>query len=953
MAMRLETFYNIAEKHKELSQIYQKYGEKAAFIVPGGLDKDLLVSMMSDGGSFLGRRPVVWTWSDLYKEAARGGSAVSRRVIDPPDHNLIISYILREYLRRIGEGVGDLPPGVTRRGFASVLGNDLRELLLEEIGPERIRELIKIDEAAAATPEAILCELYSDYLEYLEYNELADSAQVAELTRQKLGADPKLASERIFVFVGFLSFTGGQIKLIKMMADMAECVFFLPETGLDGLYDGIRQVGVEYPERPRWSVNIYRLLANNETLQYEALARELALWRRGASDFGAIGELADYGEVGIQVAPQYLRILENSLARYKIPSNAQVRENAGETLAGELLYEIWEVWLSDWETKKTVSLLTNPLLGISETMLRESFDTFPVGRSAWLSLLKDGAARLFKRVEKLCLALSKGGTPLEVMTLWRDFLDELKPADTLAAIVGGEISLDGVIRDTNAVINELGKKIEVLKDLKRSIGPAADIQLAGNDAVSYIRDWGRTAKLPIPLPQSRSVTLYAGNPPVLSRHKYWVLTGVDYNSWPGTLRESPLLGDDDKSVLNADKDGESASHIPELHDRREQQEGIFRRLLATAGRGVILTRSMTDSSGRPVGDSQFTDSLFEGNKSGAERKYNDLGKIEYPLSRMLPRHEDPWFPDAEAHSCAVKSDRGEFPRKLQRDAAEKIYISLSSLDDWNRCPYFYWCRHTAKFESSRREIYDYRRAGILVHKLWEVCWKNYLEKGISLTQSVITQWRVVTAQEYSALLTDPRLSRQARQLYNRAYTLAEAQQRIEERMRGRVRVEREYKLPEYEVDGVVFLGRADRVDFFAGGAVVLDYKSGKAADYSKNLQLAAYAVVLRERAGIDSYGYGWFGLKDSKISGMFEDDYVKIYRDSGRRSREVTISDALDTAAQVMNKMATALKAGLFEANYRSPNCPRCEYSVLCRRKEHPIYQQSEEIDDEGGAADE
>lgn len=948
MPFELETYYNISEKGERLSEIYKKYGAKAVFIVPDGLDMDLLLQLLSGGGSFFGRRPAAWTWSDFYRETAKGGGGY-RRVIDPPDHNLVINYVLKEYLSEVAAEGGKLPPGVTRRGFASLLGENIRELLREEIFPGRMNAALDIDESNALSPAAILCRLYSGYIGYLNENQIADSAQVPTLARLclNLPANERFLSEHIFVFVGFLSFAGGQLNLVKTLSEMADCLFLLPETGLDSFYDSIRQLGAEYGERPRWSVNICRLIAGGEYFQYEALARELALWRGGEGELGKLGTLADYGEIGMQVAPRHLQTAQNALARYKIPNNAQVRENAGETQAGELLRAIWEAWFSEWETKKTVSLLSGPLLGGSPP---ECAEQFPEGSSSWLALLKGEKRRQFTLMEELCRAFTEGGPPALIMTLWRDFLNELRPADTLAAAAGGELSLDGVIRDINAVLEELDKKIEILGDLKRDIGPAADIRLAGPDAVAYIADWGRTARLPIPLPQSGSLTIYGGNPPVLARHKYWIMTGVDYNNWPGVLRESPLLRDDEKKLLNREaQDAEAAekSHIPELHEKREQKEALFRRLIATGESGVILVRSATDSNGRPVGDSQFAEALFNPDKADPQRRCNDLGKIEYPVSRMLPGAGDLWFPEAEAHGCSEKLGRGTFPRIAEKPGEETMRVPLSSLDDWNSCPFLYWCRKIAGLESRRRDIYDYLRAGTLVHRLWEVCWSDYLQKNISLSQLVVTNWRGTAEREYPELLGDRRLRRQELLLRKRSAELAELQEQIEARVRGRNNVGMEYRLPEYELDGVIFMGRADRIDFYDGGAVVLDYKSGRAGAYKKDVQLAAYAAVLREKAGLKVGGYGLFGLRDGSLDGYFTGDYHDIYRGSGRKAKEETLEEKIEGALTVMREMAAALKAGLFPAKKSRDRCPRCEFSVLCRRREDSSGQLDEETADE------
>lgn len=955
MTVKVETYYNISEKGAQLAEIYRKHGDKAVFIVPGSLDKDLLARMVSKDGSFFGRRPAVWTWSDLYREVARGAGAEYLRVIDPPDHHLIINFVLKNYLRD-SEEAGKLPPGVTRRGFSSVLGDNLRELMNEEVSPDDMRGLLDINGDSAYAPEAILCDLYDGYLAYLEKHKIADSAQIPTLTRKVLETDAgqSFIADRVIVFVGFLTFTGGQRRLIEIVRSAAkECWGMLPETGIDDYYDGIRQLGADYRERPKWSVNIHRILASGEHTQFEALARELALWLAKSGDLGDLGELNNYGEIGVLVDPRSLRTLQNALTRYNIPYSAQVRENAGDTLAWQLLHEVWEAWIAGFPPGRTLAMMTNPLLDSGYSVAEYSAN-LPEGREAWCARLSGRALERFESAAKLCLALEQGGAPAEVMTLWRDFLNGLELGDTLAAIAGDEISLDPVIRDMLAVLRELDKKIEILLDLKRDIGEAAGVKLTGTEAVAYLVDWGRSAKLPISLPQSRSVTVYAGIPPVLSMHKYWVMTGIDYNSWPGTLRESPLLRDAAKKILNGGEMDEGGTevtdrpHMPEIHEQRQQKEALFRRLLATASHGVILTRSVTDQSGRSTGESQFTEALFDTKKSDRDRSYNNLGKTEYPASRMLPRRGDPWFPGAEALSWTEKLDRGDFPRSIKYIAErEKIQVSLSSLDEWNRCPFLYLCRRGARLETPSREVYDRRRSGNMMHRLWEYCWRERLEKDISISQLVVVHWESAVRQEYHELVTDHRLHRHERDLYRRAMALAETQDAIEDRMLERTAVEVEYQLPEYEIEGVIFRGRADRIDFFDDGVVILDYKPGESASYKKSLQLAAYAAVLRERQGLATYGFGWFGLKDSSVSGFWADDLLRVYRPNAKKT--AGFESKVDEAMEVMHRMALSLREGVYKANYAHTECNRCDFFTLCRRKEYPLYLLEEEDGEEVG----
>lgn len=190
------------------------------------------------------------------------------------------------------------------------------------------------------------------------------------------------------------------------------------------------------------------------------------------------------------------------------------------------------------------------------------------------------------------------------------------------------------------------KKIKNLNDEAKYIGPAAGVVLRGGDAAAFINDWGRTATLPIQLPQSHSLTLYAGMPPILTEHRYWLMAGVDYNSWPGMLRESLLLRNDNKVRFNAGSpDDEEHPHLPEIREEREQKEAIFRRLLATGREGVVIARSLTDASKDPVAESQFVAPLFK--RHDPKRGWREAGKVCYPLDAALPDGDGPWFPQAE------------------------------------------------------------------------------------------------------------------------------------------------------------------------------------------------------------------------------------------------------------------------------------------------------------------
>ena len=952
----VETYCNITEKQQRLAELYRKLGSKAVFIVPSGLDRDSLLALISGNGSFFGARPVVWTWSDLYKKVSGIAHSRPKRVIDPPDHDLIISYLLNRYLGEEEDRRTDMPEGVFHSGFSEILGNNIKELLREDITPDDLRERLFNEEGPPETsPGYILLRLYSDYLEYLDQNRIADSAQTPALIRESLCSEASAGalSDLTFILVGFLTFTGGQLKLVKKLQEIAETEYLLPETGLDSLHDSILQVGLEFKDRAVWKSDLLELKAPDHQLQFDAIARETALWAHDNGGFCRLGKMADYGDIGIMVTAQHLPLIENSLQRYKIPFNVQVRGTVADTLMGELPKMIWNAFISGWESEKTAFLLSSPLLRSPGFELSSALSAFPEGSRSWKALLKGKSLDLFISLEKLCTDFCEGGTPPRILKLWLDFINSLDLLNVLGIIVEDTPGLDEILKDVSSSLKELEKKIEILEDISKDIGPASRVQMKREDAVSYIYDWGRSATLPIRLPQSRSVTVYAGIPPVLTTHRYWIMTDVDYNTWPGKLRESPLFDNESKNRFNnnipADDGRDGAhSHIPELHEEREQKEALFRRLIATSLNGTVLSRSLTDHSGRPLGGSQFMAPLIADPKKteGQER----VPSIEYKPSDVMPSDGTLWFCGAEIPLSAEQKERGDFPRTGEGTASDLLTVSLSNIDEWKGCPYRYWCRHSLKLPDHGRKLFDPLRAGLLMHAVWERSWREYLSSPRSFSLLSRNEWKKASSDYYPELLGDPRLERHADRLIKQISMVAELLDTIESshEVKKRTATELEYKIPEYCIDGVIFKGRADRVDFYDDGFVVIDYKSNRSNDHANELQLAAYSLIISKTTGAKPLGYGWIGHGDASFYGYFTSDAMRdAYRSSKPRKK---IEGLIDLAESTMKEMADSIKRDIFPAKYDSLMCRDCEFYVICRKREG--FREDPENGDIGGYGD-
>lgn len=962
MPLTVAAYYNISDRAKELRAFYDERKADAAFIVPSGLDRDALSDLICGDEPFFGARPTVWTLGDLLGEFSHiTGSRV--RIIDPPDHHLILRHLLEKYIAEREAAGASVAPGLRHRGFVSLLGENIKDLLSEEVAPERLKSsLFGDEEPDASRPEGILLSLYERYVDYLREYDLADAAQIPTLAREELNNSLVLdfVKSKKFIFAGFLSFNGAQLKFVKVLAEAAELAMFQPETGLDDFYDGIRQLDSEYSQRPEWDVPVVRLEAGSDGLEAELAAREIALWAKGEGVLTALGELDNYGEIGISAPARGLALMEYALSRYKIAYNVRVRGTVAETLAGELPGMIWRACASGFDSYNTSILLANPLLFSSadgKTLgARCPSSLLPEGRKGWRAALSGEDRARFEEICVLCDDLygdKKRHGPSDVLSIWRDFLEKCRVVEAASRVAADESGLDDGVRDVSYALHELEKKIRNLDDAAKYIGPAADISLCGAEAAAFVDDWAAAATLPIQLPQRRSLTLYAGMPPTLTEHKYWFVMGADGNSWPGVMRESMLLRNEYKSKFNAaqmqdePEREKGAPHLPEIREERERREAIFRRLAATGREGVVFCRALYDESREQVPDSQFVLSMLK-ERPGCGRKWRLAASARFGAQDALPDGERPRFLGAEVSGS--RCERGaEFvkPAGVAAPTGEKPIVRVSDLDLWRACPYLYWCERHLRLEVPGAELYDPLAAGTLSHRVWEEAFgEKKKNPELSLRGCAAESWTRLKAESYPALDVDRRLARFEKSLMRQILDLAALQDEIEARIPrfGRLEVKSEYKLDDFEVDGVIFRAKADRVDLYENGAVVMDYKLGKSYPHMPELQVPAYGVILNA-AGVDILGLGWFGQSDCTLSGYFSGEIFGAYDVQGAKRSRKCPEERMEEATASMSDMADAVKRGVYEPSYNSDSalCKNCRYFTLCRKRDLPWYLVKEE----------
>jgi hypothetical protein len=173
----------------------------------------------------------------------------------------------------------------------------------------------------------------------------------------------------------------------------------------------------------------------------------------------------------------------------------------------------------------------------------------------------------------------------------------------------------------------------------------------------------------------------------------------------------------------------------------------------------------------------------------------------------------------------------------------------------------------------------------------------------------------------------------------------------------------EADLTPYELDGVTFTGRCDRMETFmtenfGESVVIVDYKWGKSVSYEKGLthlaerrhladflsperesfnyglQLSAYALLHGSAARVFSVaGVGFLGHGDGGVAGTFEPP-VLCYSEPGKGQIKGQIKERTDEALEAMRCAAGILNAGRYEPCYAAETCRRCDMKGVCRKGE-------------------
>lgn len=940
------------------------------FLVPARPDMQMLKDILAEKTSFGRQKWRIWRWTDLYREIWTENRSLlksiqQRRQIDPPDHWIIVRYILKNFIESEEKDPDrELPPGIRTGGFISTLGSTLRELLREEVSPEDLAEALDCSGCPKDgpcpnlhLPEGLLCRLYTLYSSYLEKGGtegLFDSAQIATLTREALEItrkkNPDWTRNKHLVFTGFSSFNHSQKKLVEALENFgSEITVFSPRNGTPGSYT----VRDQFPEAsvsdlPHLPVRSIEIAGGDRRIEVETIARELIMWSERCGELYCKNGQKDFPgweNTGMTVPEELLSTAEEVLERYNIPYNVRHGLTAAMTPLWETLRRIRDCLYDDWPGRETLRLLGDPLFAGEDANLLDTGPVLPAGRQEWhrtLGTADSGLREVFEAITGFTDSLYSGSSPSGLLELVAELADKCEWDRKLSSFIIDDPDLDERCRQFNAALREAREKVVSVGQLQKDIGTAGEKLLKGQEAFTYLANWARETTIWHRPGNTGSLDVFAGTPPVFASKDVWIFCGASSNSWPGNIRESALLPDARKDLLHSSL-ALGNSHLPLLSEQRRQREMLFNRICACGKDLTIISYPLTDTSGRPQAPSVFI-------KRGLDEK----GKTPW----MTPACEDnlvhrgpgqilPGTDEIQVGTSEVP-ERTFYPQlikerelPLQRSESPAIdSVSISDIDTWAACPFRFYCMRILKLEEAGPVLYDAARAGMVLHELWRRVW---IEKkdGESIAAKGYALFEEVASEIYPELLAEPSLGRFRSRLKIQVSKGGFAQEKMEATGLRDPKIPPlfEGRLPSLELKGIHFRGRFDRLDTLTNGTgIICDYKSGKSETFKKSLQLPAYSLLYEKGENFGGMpeeisGFCYICHSDGKLYGLGDTPEAEGYVFASRRGTRGT-TKAREKAEETMEAMAESISKGIFAPDYNSDACRYCQYSGICRKYE-------------------
>ena len=950
---KILTYHNGSELSQIINDMKARFAgreETTRFVIPSRKDK--IWKLELDDIKY------IWTWEELYEDICKSGSVNRKRILSPPDHMLILKAILNDVLNEHADKASQWP-GLSRAGFPDVLSSDIRELLNEAVKPEQM-----INDSNSNEPsEFMLPEVYKRYLDYLDNNNLLDSARIWTESLEEILKNLEWGKSLSIIFVGFLSFTHGQLELLYALQDRCrELIIIQPEANLANFRDTRAQLNVKSDsdsESKKSSGVIIELPVYEPGLEPEVIARTLALWSQGK--WQEYKEFPGFDSIGMMIAQGREDLFAQAFKRYGVPYNLQSGIRINLTLPGKILASIRHLNARQFPTYETALLLTQECFAGLNFPVMSAYRAGYSGLDGWteyLTKLTDSDSQTF-----ICDSLKLKKTPAGIMRAFHEFitapglwLDRMNKASELP-------ELDETTRITASAIQTIGEKVLRLEELMPDLGPVQDTRINNDEAFDYLESWCRETNTRAPLQISNSVRIFTGQPPVLCSLPVWIMTGVTQKTWSANITSSPLLGNEERAKLS-----DNDAHLPTTSEKAIQREALFRRLIHTGEKLTIISRPELDEEDRPISESPFMQRFLDDLPDWKRVKAKPSG-----ISILLGR-DNFIFPE-------VDSPREKTPRAKPVLKSKLSGVGASDIKTLLSCPFLWFQRSQARLYEPDSEIILPVEWGNMIHKLWECVWKRYRvdmkASGKFFLSIVNDEWEKLLNsgesgdyEKYAKLVKDFRLARHLEGVKFRVDRLALTQAAILDKLHeagyehSKILLEEDAHL-KANIDNITFLGQCDRIEILRSPAgqeiaFIADYKEGRAIksesglkkieslswnlegrkDFKFGLQLSCYASLFKTcHKNISLAGVYILGLEDGRLAGTFtldEISYFTDYLDDTLKKKKTpsTIDDRIDEGGYAMKCAAVILNSGEFEPEYDSDSCSWCRVKSLCRKGE-------------------
>ncbi len=330
--------------------------------------------------------------------------------------------------------------------------------------------------------------------------------------------------------------------------------------------------------------------------------------------------------------------------------------------------------------------------------------------------------------------------------------------------------------------------------------------------------------------------------------------------------------------------------------------------------------------------------FFSMDETGLSKKASDYSTM--PID-SAPLREAVLLPLLRPRRLRDKLE--EDPAAGDDGAAEGLFwFSPNSLDAYRACPFAFYLSHALGIEERDYEIRieDYRKTGILVHKIFEEFFDRIRNEDGSFDPEKSEQYRRSARRVIDEVFTA--YERKGRDLFPPEWRRLKSC--LETRMDQFIEVEGR-NFPNFLIEGteespyrrinerIGFFGRVDRISSINGRPAVIDYKSGEAPKKSRFFsqevpeltQMPIY-LLLTERPGREAAAVSYYSLRDDAYTHL-------VYDGPGEEKGKMDEEEMRAMAERVCGeaeRVREAIESGLFPA---AKLCEPCDFRPICRVK--------------------